>query len=160
MARLPLQVLVLPFRHRIGGQIEFAIFRRRDFADACWQGVAGGVEHGESAEQAARREMTEEASIPIGGSLVPLDAMATIPVTQFSDRNSWEPNVYVVTERAFGARVEDAQTIVLSGEHSEYRWVPYEEAVRLLRWDSNRTALWELNERLKRTNPLPISTSI
>jgi hypothetical protein len=25
---------------------------------------------------------------------------------------------------------------------------PYEEAAKLLMWDSNRTALWELNERL------------
>jgi hypothetical protein len=25
----------------------------------------------------------------------------------------------------------------------------YEEACNLLRWDSNRNALWELNERLK-----------
>jgi broad specificity phosphatase PhoE len=40
--------------------------------------------------------------------------------------------------------------ITLSREHTDYRWVAYAEAARLLRWDSNRTALWELNERLTR----------
>lgn len=38
---------------------------------------------------------------------------------------------------------------MLSSEHKEYRWVEYDEAMRLLKYDSNKTALWELNERLK-----------
>jgi dihydroneopterin triphosphate diphosphatase len=150
MARLPLQVLVFPFRRRVGGQIEYAIFRRRDFADDCWQGVAGGAEQDESAEQAARREMMEEAGIPADAPLVPLDAVASVPASQFPDRDVWGRNLYVVTERAFGVYVDHAQVIVLSHEHTEHRWVPYDEAARLLRWDSNRTALWELNERLAR----------
>jgi dATP pyrophosphohydrolase len=150
MARLPLQVLVLPFRRLIDRRVEFAIFRRRDFIDECWQAVAGGAEQGESAEEAARREMVEEAGIPIDAPLIPLDAVASIPATELADRDAWGSDVYVVLERAFGARVEEAHDLVLSREHTEYRWVPYEEAARLLRWDSNRTALWELNERLER----------
>ena len=58
-----------------------------------------------------------------------------------------------MTERAFGVRLDD-QIIALSGEHTEYQWVTYEEAVKLLRWDSNRTALWELNERLTCSHPV------
>jgi len=42
-------------------------------------------------------------------------------------------------------------TITLSNEHTECRWLSYEQAFSLLKWDSNRTALWELNERLKST---------
>jgi dihydroneopterin triphosphate diphosphatase len=61
----------------------------------------------------------------------------------------------VVTERAFGVYLDDDQDITLASEHTEYRWVPYEEASRLLRWDSNRTALWELNERLRRDTIIP-----
>jgi len=79
MARAPLQVLVLPFRRRGDGGIEYAIFRRADHADACWQGLAGGAEQGESAEQAAQREMTEEACIPADARLIPLDATASVP---------------------------------------------------------------------------------
>jgi dATP pyrophosphohydrolase len=152
MERLPLQVLVLPFRRFADGTTEYAVLRRRDHTDDCWQGVAGGAEQGESAEQAARREMMEEAGIPVDAPLVQLDAVASVPASQFQERDLWGPDVYVVTERAFGVYVDDNQAITLSDEHTEYRWVPYEEAARLLRWDSNRTALWELNERLRRSD--------
>jgi dATP pyrophosphohydrolase len=43
--------------------------------------------------------------------------------------------------------------IVLSDEHTEFRWVSYEDAVRMLRWDSNKTAVWELRERIQRLPP-------
>ena len=36
----------------------------------------------------------------------------------------------------------------LSQEHTEYEWVDYKTALKRLRYDSNKTALWELNERL------------
>jgi dihydroneopterin triphosphate diphosphatase len=152
MARLPLQVLVIPFRRFADRRVEYAIFRRHDCTDNCWQGVAGGAEQGESAEQAARREMMEEAGIPVDAPLVPLDAVASVPASQFQERALWGPDLYVVPERAFGVYLDENQTIRLSSEHTEHRWLPYEEAVRLLRWDSNRTALWELNERLGRTS--------
>ncbi|MGG1610308.1 NUDIX pyrophosphatase, partial [Bacillus wiedmannii] len=32
--------------------------------------------------------------------------------------------------------------------HFKYKWLCFEEAVMLLKWDSNKTALWELNNRL------------
>ena len=150
MARAPLQVLVLPFRRRADGGVEYAVFRRADQADACWQGVAGGAEQGESAEQAARREMTEESGIPSEAPLVPLDATASVPAVHFAESKTWGPDVYVVIERSFGVQVPDGHAIALSGEHSEYRWLRYEAAASLLTWDSNKTALWELNERLGR----------
>jgi len=58
-----------------------------------------------------------------------------------------------VGTRAFAARVRDDFTIAISPEHTSYRWLSYDEAARLLRWDSNKTALWELNERLRRGDP-------
>jgi dATP pyrophosphohydrolase len=51
------------------------------------------------------------------------------------------------------AWVPDDFTIAISREPTAYRWLSYEEAVKLLRWDSNKTALWELNERLRRGDP-------
>lgn len=150
MPRIPLQVLVLPFRQVKDGMIEYAIFRRNDHGGDCWQGLAGGAEAGESAEQAAQREAMEEAGIPADTPLIPLDAVASVPATHFRDHHLWGPDLYVVTERTFGVRLDDGLVITLSREHADYRWVPYAEAARLLRWESNRTALWELNERLTR----------
>lgn len=55
MARMPLNVLVFPFRRRAEGVVDYVLFRRVDDADF-WQGVAGGVEDGETPLEAARRD--------------------------------------------------------------------------------------------------------
>ena len=39
--------------------------------------------------------------------------------------------------------------IKLSNERETMQWCNYEEAMSKLEYDSNKTALWELNERLK-----------
>lgn len=41
------------------------------------------------------------------------------------------------------------EEIRLSDEHSEFKWVAYDEAIKLLNFDSNKTALWELKMRLE-----------
>ena len=41
--------------------------------------------------------------------------------------------------------------LVLSSEHTEIKWLKYEDAVAILKFDSNKTALYELNERLLKT---------
>ena len=43
----------------------------------------------------------------------------------------------------------------LSDEHTEFTWGSYELALEMLKWDSNRNALWELNFRLLRMNFSP-----
>ena len=42
------------------------------------------------------------------------------------------------------------EEIILSDEHKSMKWMTYEEAITKLKFDSNKTALWELNEKLKR----------
>ena len=54
----------------------------------------------------------------------------------------------VVPECSFAVDAT-GQELVLSHEHDKVSWLSYEEAARVLTWDSNRVALWELNERLK-----------
>jgi dATP pyrophosphohydrolase len=142
--RAPFQVLVIPFRRR-GADLEFAVLKRRDAQ--CWQFVAGGGESGETPLQAAARETEEE--IGIGGGLMRLDSLSTVPKDQFAAADKWADTLYVIPEFCFAVDV-GSRNLCLSQEHSELRWLPYEQAYRLVEWDSNRNALWELNERLKR----------
>jgi len=111
-----------------------------------WQFAAGGGEEGETPLQAARREVEEEIGIA-DSTLLPLDSVSSVPRTCFAAANSWPATLYVVVEYAFAVDTED-QLLRLSGEHMELCWVDYARAGQLLRWDSNRTALWELRERL------------
>ena len=144
--RAPFQVLVIPFRRTTAG-LEFAVLKRSD-ADY-WQFVAGGGEGRETPLEAASRETEEETGIPANGRIMQLDSMATVPKSCFAVADSWGDSVYVIPEHCFAVDATDA-ALRLSGEHRESRWVPYEQACRLLKWDSNRNALWELVQRLKR----------
>ena len=55
-----------------------------------------------------------------------------------------------IPEYCFGVKIEGTE-IKLSKEHLEYKVCSYEEAYSMLRYDGNKTALWELNMRLKNT---------
>jgi dATP pyrophosphohydrolase len=151
MARTPNNVLVLPFRRRADASVEFAVFLRADQAGEVWQGVAGGVEDGESLLEAARREFAEETGIEAAAARwLLLDTRASVPAAIFQDSARWGADTYVVTEHAFAVEVGGESDVRLSHEHSECRWLDLAAASSLVRYDSNRTALWELSERLTR----------
>ena len=153
MLRAPFQVLVLPYRRLPDGAYAFAVFRRADAG--VWQGLAGGGEDDETPEQAARREGLEEAGIPPSASYRALDARASIPVIFFRDSHLWGETVYVIPEHAFGVDVGDVgdDALPLSAEHTDVRWVSGAEAQRLVRFDSNRVAIWELHQKLLGLGP-------
>ena len=144
MPRAPFQILVLPYRMTDDGNVEYAVFRRAD--EGWWQGISGGGEDDETPEQAARREAFEEAGIPSDRDLMRLDTMTTMPVVRVCGF-AWGKDVLVVPQYCFGVRVYNIE-LKLSREHIEYRWLPYEDARELLKWDNNKNALWELNHRL------------
>ena len=73
--------------------------------------------------------------------------MATVPKDCFAAADEWGDQVYVVPEHCFAIDVDGAEP-ALSEEHTEYRWAQYDEARKVLHWDSNKNGLWELNQRL------------
>jgi dihydroneopterin triphosphate diphosphatase len=139
-----MQILLVPYRKDATG-LSVLVLRRSDYD--VWQFVSGGAETGESPEQAARREGFEEAGIPQAAAYLRLDAMAMVPACWFSAWPRWPDSVLVVPEHAFAVDV-GAHEPVLSNEHVECRWVSFDGAIDLVRFDSNRVALWELHERL------------
>jgi dATP pyrophosphohydrolase len=149
MARAPFQVLVFPYRYNSEGEIEYAVFYRiSPRYGSFWQAIAGGGEYEETPLEAAKREAFEEGGIGPESEFMVLDSMATIPAPQVSGF-LWGEDVLVVPEYAFGVCVDDHE-IVLSKEHKEFRWVDYKTAHEMLTFDSNKSALWELNHRLTR----------
>lgn len=146
--RAPLQVLVFPFR-RTQGRLEYALFSRAD--SECWQGIAGGGEDSETPLEAAIREAHEEAGVPVPARFVELQSKSSVPVTCFRDSVLWGDDLFVVMEHCFG--VEMPSAIRISGEHTTCRWLEYEAAAGLLTYQSNKIALWELNQRLLGLGP-------
>ena len=144
MKRQPVQVLVIPFR-RSKTTIEYCLLKRSD--GSYWQFVAGGAEGNETPLEAAKREAEEEAGISPKSKIVPLDSQCCVPANIFPGWEQWPKGTYVVREFAFGIEVV-SDSIKLSNEHTECQWKTFDDAMKVLMWDSNKTALWELSQRL------------
>ena len=148
MTRAPFQVLVFPYCITANNEVLYAIFKRNQHTGGYWQGIAGGGEGTETPLLAAKREAFEEAGIAQENVYIQLESCATLPVVNVSGF-CWGEDVLVIPEYTFGVQMDGA-VLRLSHEHTEYIWVSYDDANALLRWDSNKNALWELNHRIHR----------
>lgn len=147
MKRAQFEVAIIIFRKKKEG-FEYAIFKRSDTEEYAgyWQVIAGGGEEGETPLKAAKRETFEETGIK-GVKFFLLKTKSSIPVYHFSASKDWPKDLYVIPGHYYAIN-NTGQKTILSDEHSEYRWVDYKTAVKLLHWENDKTALWELNERL------------
>lgn len=143
--RAAFQILVIPYRRMDSGPL-YCVFHRSDLDQ--WQFIAGGGEDDETPFEAAKRETFEESGLQ-SEKWIELKSLAYVPaeVIAETERLHWSKDTYVIAEYTFGC--ECTEEISLSHEHTEYTWLTYEEALKILKWDSNRTALYELDRRLK-----------
>lgn len=144
--RTPKQVLVIPYSIE-NSTLKLCILRRADL-DA-WQWVAGGVENDESINDAAIRESSEELGVCCQNyNLLKLETQCSIPKCHFNFQKNNYKNIYTVTEYSFAIELKTFHDINISEEHSEYKLITYHQLKDLKTWDSNRTAAWELRQRL------------
>ncbi|MEA2666481.1 MAG: dihydroneopterin triphosphate diphosphatase [Candidatus Eremiobacteraeota bacterium] len=118
---------------------------RGAFAGA-WTFVMGGVEEGERATAAARRELLEETGLSADRFYTAgeLDAFYD-PVR---DR--------IVHVPFFVARVGDGPAIVLEDDvHDEHRWTSFAEAEELLTFSAQRRVLGEVRRAFVARDPDP-----
>ena len=102
-----------------------------------WQGVAGKIEKGETAWQAAVRELKEETG------LTPIRMFIAHHVSTFYEENGDLINLVPV----FGIETE-TKRITLSSEHSEYKWMDFEDAERTLAWNGQKKGIRTVYEML------------
>ena len=142
--RAPFQILAIPYRIT-NEKFLYCVFHRSDHDQ--WQFVAGGGENNETPEQAAKREIFEESGV-VAENVTPLTTMCYVTADCFSEkaRANWSRDTYVIPEYSFAFECSD--NVVISREHTEYAWLTYEETIARLKWDSNKTALYELDNRL------------
>lgn len=143
--RAPYNVLVLPYLIK-DQQVRFCVFLREDMR--VWQFIAGGGEDGETIIESAKRESFEEAGISDKLLYRQLESMCYVSSSNFSQkaRQHWRSK-YVIPVYVFAVELE-SEGVLISDEHIEYRWCTYEEAIHLLHFDLDKTALYELRERI------------
>ena len=148
MARAKYQVLVIPYVQTADGVL-YCIFRRSDMED-CWQFVAGGGEEEDGTPDiSARREAFEEAGIPVDAPFTRLETTSSISTEHFPKaRLHWGESCLVIPEYCFAVELPH-KNIRLSDEHTLFAWVDYATAMQRLQYDSNKVALWELDNKIK-----------
>ena len=148
MARAKYQVLVIPYIKNDDGVL-YCIFRRSDM-DSCWQFVAGGGEEEDGAPLiSARREAFEEAGIPLDAHFIQLATTSSISTEHFPKaRLHWGERCLVILEYCFAVELPH-KSIRISDEHTRFAWVDYATAMERLQYDSNKVALWELDNKIK-----------
>ena len=107
---------------------------RGKYMGETWQLVTGGLDHGETAWQAALRELREETGcVPI--EFYQVDVINTFYLAQ-TDTISMSPMFCAIV-------APDAQ-VQLNPEHTDFRWVPRDAIESKIMWPGERKALREL----------------
>ena len=102
---------------------------------AFWQGVSGGVEDGETLEEAANREFIEETRIkPL--RIESIDFSYSIPIMD-EWRDKYPSGTEKITEHVFVAHLNQHQKPILSGEHDQFKWFTKDEAIDMLTFENN-----------------------
>jgi len=113
---------------------------RRKYPHDFWQSVTGSLEWGEGADEAASRELEEETGL----------VEQNIQDCEFSQdfeiypiwRDRYAPGVTQNKEHVYRLQLADVQDIQLDPkEHSEYQWLPREQAIELAFSPSNQQAI-------------------
>jgi len=136
----PVSVLVVIYAKDTGRVL---MLQRRDDPDF-WQSVTGSLEEGETASQAALREVKEEVAIDVAREqLTLIDCQRTVEFEIFSHlRHRYAPGIVSNTESWFCLALPTEREIVFT-EHLTYRWVNAHEAAQLTKSWSNRQAIEE-----------------
>jgi NTP pyrophosphohydrolases including oxidative damage repair enzymes len=151
VSRAKMQVLVIPYIENEDG-IKYCIFNRSDTEanEDFWQFVAGGGEDDEKPLETAKRETWEETGMKENVMFYQLESLSYVPTSCFSieRRRLWGMDCLVIPEYKFAVCIKD-NNIQISNEHKDYRWVDYDTAIELLKFESNKIALWELDSKIK-----------
>lgn len=95
-----------------------------------WDIAGGAVDKGESHEQAACRETLEETGIVITPESIEL-GYAKAAMTERGN----------VCWLFYAAELHSEQSVTLSQEHDDYKWVTFDEALRLITYDRQQDAI-------------------
>lgn len=120
------------FRER-NEKLEFLLLKRspEQYYPNIWQMVSGKIKENETAFNAALREIKEETD------LNPEKFWVAPTVNSF-----YEPDKdCICLLPVFAAKVKYDSKILLSKEHTEYKWLKPEDAKQLLAWDGQRKSV-------------------
>ncbi len=137
--RIPIQVLVYPVRKTPNGW-EYLMLKRLISRGGVWQGVTGAPEGNETISEGAKRELFEETGYK-SFTLIKTDISYIIPM-QDKWKDIYPEDTKEIPEYLFIAKLnEPGPPQIDLIEHDRWKWCKYEEAMDLLTWEDNKSAL-------------------
>ncbi|HET8871244.1 MAG TPA: dihydroneopterin triphosphate diphosphatase [Aquabacterium sp.] len=131
-------------------QMEVLLIERAKQPDF-WQSVTGSKDSlDESWRTTATREVAEETGIHVGGRLVPHDCLVDWNIENHYEiypvwRHRYAPGVTHNLEHVFGLMVPRGIPVTLAPrEHTQYVWLPWQEAADKCFSPSNAEAILQL----------------
>ena len=139
MAKVKIRVIDAYIYRKTKEGIKYLILKRAKtkMYEHLWQGVAGKIEKGEQSWQAAIRELKEETGLD------PLKIFVADHVSKFYETHGDRINLVP----AFGMEVA-SDIVLLSSEHSDFKWVDYDSACSHLVWKGQKKGITVVNEMI------------
>jgi 8-oxo-dGTP pyrophosphatase MutT (NUDIX family) len=111
---------------------EFLVLKRNPEKGSFWQSITGGVHIQGLLFGNALRELEEELFITGKEN----NLTGTDYVFWYIGKEGYELSEYV-----FGYKLEDTDEITLSDEHTEYAFLPLDEAIEMVKYDGNKEGI-------------------
>ncbi|NOX65777.1 MAG: NUDIX domain-containing protein [Chlorobi bacterium] len=131
---------------RKGGELELLAIKRTGGLSYpnLWQMVTGGIQDGEKAYITALREIKEETG------LTPKRLWSLPNINSFY--SSEDDCIFMIP--VFAAEVDAEDTVTISFEHSEYKWIGKDEMIEILAWPGQKKSVEILHEYLSNENKI------
>jgi len=122
------------------------LLHRRPERGNFWQPITGSIEEGETAFEAARREVLEETGTPGDPEAMGFTQSFMIESQHLASRF---PLPIIASEIGFKTALDSQRPIRMDAdEHDEYGWFTFADAYERIRWSDDREALERLEVRI------------
>lgn len=145
---LPIRIEAIVFSYdKENKEIRYLAIKRSEEDGGFWQPVTGTMEEGEYKTDCLTREIWEETSIDLEETknfIIP-DAH------RFEWTKNYPEGARTITEYVFGVFVSEdniKRPLTLSHEHTDYKWINFNDALELFSKDNNKEALKKIDSYL------------
>lgn len=140
-----IQIECIVFR-KVNDSFEFLLLKRIPKKGGFWQPPCGGLEETDKSKlDAAYREIYEETGISKNQIT---NVIKNVHHFVMDKHYLTQEPIPPIEEFVFGFEVNKQVTAVIDKniypEHDEFRWVSFDEAIKLLKWDNNIDAFKKL----------------
>jgi len=138
-------VFVVAYRlNPLINQIEYFILHRHKHWKG-WEFPKGGIDAGETASQTAKREIYEET----GNKALKLKKYNSKGIYRYDKRISDRPGMKGQTFTLFSAEIRANKVKIDRKEHSGFKWLSFDKAVKKLTWSNQKKCLRIVHKKIK-----------